>query len=447
VSNLSIEDRKRLIAAASARGFTGIGIYENSLHFDMRAGGPAMWGPSHHADSIPAWASGAQEAHAANAGKPGGGRDYHVPGATPDGFQTIEVQPIQGMQVNDFVKLLRTRGLEVAGIQAPEVQVGEEPVWTMAVKLPNQMVGSREGGTKVPALPDGGKDLPAMEAAIKAAGLEPDQEQTALQTVRTKYELDQKQAEQAYKETYNQATATAMSELGGWRKIDAATWSKLKPEDQAKLSAPPKYSDLDTKIEFLKNPALALKGSIEKYADRLSIEDYNKFYTEANGPKANIPEATFDSDMFNVTLIKNGMQGLIQPGPNDVKFKEQQVSLRNEFKVRIDAEQTRTGKTLSRDEKQKILDGIFIDKAFTDDSTFMQDSNKPLIFMSDDEMTDAYVQIGDEQIYISKGVEMSSPSAISKQQIANFQEILRQKGEQATMQAIVEEWVRAGKPK
>jgi hypothetical protein len=54
VSRMSKAERMRLIETASSMGFTGIGVYANSLHFDMRAGPRAMWGPSHHGDSVPA---------------------------------------------------------------------------------------------------------------------------------------------------------------------------------------------------------------------------------------------------------------------------------------------------------------------------------------------------------------------------------------------------------
>lgn len=443
VSNMSIEDRKRLISLASARGFTGIGIYENSLHFDMRAGGPAMWGPSHHADSIPAWASGAREAHAANAGKPGGGRDYHVPGATPDGFQTIEVQPIQGMQVNDFVKLLRTRGLEVAGIQAPEVQVGEEPVWTMAVKLPNELIGARDGGVKVAPSADGKKDLPAMEAAIKAAGLEPDQEQTALQTVRIMYELDQKQAEQEYKAVFDEAVKVAKSGYGAWRNIPDNIWGKLKQDDKDKLSAPPEKSDLATLLKFKMDPTLGEIGKIEAYADKLSDDDYRKFLLEANAPKG-ARAATFDSDMFENTLIKAGQSKLLSS--KEEADLQSLISMRDKFKALIDNEQNRTGKELTRPEKQLLLDNMLLEQAYTTKAEMINsygqvfwrdEETKPLYFMPLEDQAKAYVKVGSENVYLSK-----IPTKRRNRIIEN----LNDRGERVTELAIAEAWVKAGKP-
>lgn len=55
VSGLSIPERQELIRRARAAGFSGIGVYENSLHFDV--GGDRAWGPSYRRDSLPAWAA------------------------------------------------------------------------------------------------------------------------------------------------------------------------------------------------------------------------------------------------------------------------------------------------------------------------------------------------------------------------------------------------------
>lgn len=54
VSAMSEDERKDLIRTASALGFKGIGVYQNSIHLDM--GGRRAWGPNHHSDSVPGWA-------------------------------------------------------------------------------------------------------------------------------------------------------------------------------------------------------------------------------------------------------------------------------------------------------------------------------------------------------------------------------------------------------
>lgn len=61
VSEMPKEERLRLIKLASEQGFTGIGVYDNSLHLDY--GGRRSWGPSHSKDSIPGWAQAAIGEH------------------------------------------------------------------------------------------------------------------------------------------------------------------------------------------------------------------------------------------------------------------------------------------------------------------------------------------------------------------------------------------------
>ncbi|OWK18326.1 hypothetical protein AJ88_03870 [Mesorhizobium amorphae CCBAU 01583] len=72
VSKLSNEERVRLIQTASSLGFTGIGVYANSLHLDI--GSRRAWGASHHSDSVPTWARDAIAAHMAGKAEPLGQR-------------------------------------------------------------------------------------------------------------------------------------------------------------------------------------------------------------------------------------------------------------------------------------------------------------------------------------------------------------------------------------
>jgi hypothetical protein len=69
VSGLSKPERLKLIQTASANGFTGVGVYNNSLHFDV--GGRRAWGPNYKNTSIPSWAKGTIDEHLS--GKFGGG--------------------------------------------------------------------------------------------------------------------------------------------------------------------------------------------------------------------------------------------------------------------------------------------------------------------------------------------------------------------------------------
>lgn len=63
VSHMSIEERQQFIRDARASGFTGIGVYNNSIHIDT--GGDRAWGPDYHRGTLPKWA---QEAVSAPVG-------------------------------------------------------------------------------------------------------------------------------------------------------------------------------------------------------------------------------------------------------------------------------------------------------------------------------------------------------------------------------------------
>lgn len=54
VSSMSPEEVIDLLVKAQESGFRGIGVYDNSLHFDV--GPTRAWGPSYKRESLPAWA-------------------------------------------------------------------------------------------------------------------------------------------------------------------------------------------------------------------------------------------------------------------------------------------------------------------------------------------------------------------------------------------------------
>lgn len=56
-AGMSQEQVTALIQNAKAAGFTGVGVYDGSLHFDT--GPERAWGPSYSRDSLPSWAGNA----------------------------------------------------------------------------------------------------------------------------------------------------------------------------------------------------------------------------------------------------------------------------------------------------------------------------------------------------------------------------------------------------
>lgn len=123
VSGMSKAERVRLISIASSMGFTGIGVYQNSLHFDMRSGSRAMWGPTHHGDSVPPWAftvrakhmTGAITTTTAQGQSPTAGSPVGYTGAPRSGFVSdvfAEMPPAQLQSVQDSASDLAIKSSE-----------------------------------------------------------------------------------------------------------------------------------------------------------------------------------------------------------------------------------------------------------------------------------------------------------------------------------------------
>ena len=82
-SEMSHDERLALIQQASAAGITGIGVYDNNLHFDV--GERRGWGPSHGAESVPDWAQDTMLQHLRGEFKPAPQAPQQLP-QLPEGF-------------------------------------------------------------------------------------------------------------------------------------------------------------------------------------------------------------------------------------------------------------------------------------------------------------------------------------------------------------------------
>jgi len=98
VRGMPTEERIRLIRIASSLGFTGIGVYENSIHVDD--GRRRSWGKDYGRGSVPSWAEGTIKEHLSGKIKEspgtqvaGGGSDFNswfMRRVTPKVMKTLE---------------------------------------------------------------------------------------------------------------------------------------------------------------------------------------------------------------------------------------------------------------------------------------------------------------------------------------------------------------------
>jgi hypothetical protein len=77
VTGMPEEQRVALIKEAKANGFTGVGVYTNSLHFDV--GPERAWGPDYSRNSLPGWAAEAVGIPASNVTRSTRGEPTSVP--------------------------------------------------------------------------------------------------------------------------------------------------------------------------------------------------------------------------------------------------------------------------------------------------------------------------------------------------------------------------------
>ncbi len=224
---------------------------------------------------------------------------------------------------------------------------------------------------------------------------------------------------------------------GDWRAIPNTTWAQLPEEVKFQLQKGlPRESSEDTVLELIKNPQLVTPGNIEKYRDKLSEGDYRQFYQRAYAAsETTVRAVSMDNDQLYSIFNANGLGRLVSPkaGTEDATAS---IQMQTQIRDIIDVEQTATGRELTRDRKRQIMEQVVMDQAFV--SEWGQDSRKPIALLTEDEMAEAYVSVGGEEIKIT---------TIPSEQRRQITQTLTRRGRPVTEQAIAELWVRAGRPR
>lgn len=242
-----------------------------------------------------------------------------------------------------------------------------------------------------------------------------------------------------YSQMHQAAQDTAFARIGGWQDIPAAQWNAIRPEDKAALrEGPNRGDDPDTVIKILKDPSLMLPGNIEQFRPLLSEAQYKSFLAagveaSTQGGK-NFIAASVDGNMLDTTLNRMGFDDL--SSGND-KEKMDYIQITEAWKTRVDMAQIQNGNNpISRDKKQSILNELLLDKVMLDE--YGRDPQVPVSTLDTDQLEDAYVNVGGEQIYMKQipaGVRSLIISGFNNKQIP------------VSEQKIAELWIRANRPK
>lgn len=290
------------------------------------------------------------------------------------------------------------------------------------------------GMSNIPIKQPGLQDMIAATDSIE----DPQEKEFATAYIKDQYNNQVAVANENYKVLLQQAQDVAYSKIGGWQSLPANVMAQLKPEDRKRMvEGAPRGDDPDTKIKLLDNPELWKKGNIEQFRGLLSESTYESFYAKGNksGADQRMLDAKIDADQFHATLLRNNMQNLINPKKGSTE-QAQVIQLRDTFEKRIDAEQQNKGKKLNLDERQKVLDGIFMDKVYT--PGYLWSTEKPLFSVPTSDLNKVYTYVDGKDIKADR---------IPAEQRRLIISALQQRGQRVTEQSIAQIWVQQGSPK
>jgi len=159
-------------------------------------------------------------------------------------------------------------------------------------------------------------------------------------------------------------------------------------------------------------------------AARLSPTDLEQFAAKQQAMRSGKGEQQdtmlTDDQRVNGALLSNGIDAKKNP---DAAY-----AVRAEIDRRVRAESAaKGGKTLTGDEKQRVVDAVLMDKVFVDE--WGRDAEKPLAMVKPEDLGKAYVRVA------GKDVPLSTVPATDRQQILAS---LKRRGLPATEQAVVQ---------
>ena len=288
--------------------------------------------------------------------------------------------------------------------------------------------------------------LSVLEQKLRATIKNPEELKIALKDLRIKHNDITNASNELYNKNLDEAKTIAFAREGGHEDLieNGIDITKFDEEDQIMLkNGQPEKSDLDTVIMLNDNPE-ELKDNLSKYSYKLNKLDYMKLeeYAASLDSEEKVLDVSVDNKMLELTLNKKGFSDLInnKAGSTDI-VKTNYLEIQQEWKRLIDEEQTLTGKKVSRDRKQQILNNLLDDKVFNGDTTgalwWQKNVAQPRITLNDDQLEKAFVEINGENIQLS---------SINGYIRAKITRKLKAKGLMPTAEAIATYWVLAGRP-
>lgn len=195
-------------------------------------------------------------------------------------------------------------------------------------------------------------------------------------------------------------------------------------------------------LEVLQMPPEALRGVTRArlyaaYRGRLSDADLNKAFAQhAAALEAKDPNVTRLATNGERAIAAARSSGILPPDPHTTASQDQAEDFYR-FQVEVDKRLARLGREAKPDEVQQAIDDVTIDRVYRDvGGIFAADPLEPVATLTEDELRDAYVQVGGENVRLD---------AIPSAEVEKITAKLRAAGEAPTKRAIAEVWVAGGK--
>lgn len=169
--------------------------------------------------------------------------------------------------------------------------------------------------------------------------------------------------------------------------IPPEVFGALKPKDQERLLKGQRETDeLNVMEEIARDPSIVSREWLNENRGRMTRTTFTKLLGDLNDPPK-MQEASVDADLVNATLVRNGLRDLAFPRDQDEKSAS--LLFRDNVTQAISYEQMLTGRKLSREEKQAVVDNLLLDRAFAN-----QDAAKNVIAaMTPEQQSKAYTDI------------------------------------------------------
>lgn len=171
--------------------------------------------------------------------------------------------------------------------------------------------------------------------------------------------------------------------------IPPEVFGALKPKDQERLLKGQREEDeLDVMEEIARDPSIISREWLNENRSRMTRTTFTKLLGDLNDPPK-MQEASVDADLVNATLVRNGLDNIAFPRLD--ADKRASLLFRDNVTQAISYEQMLTGRKLSREEKQAVVDNLLLDRAFAN-----QDGAKTVIAaMTPEQQSKAYADIID----------------------------------------------------